>query len=139
MCPRHLGQSDVVADAREVWNRRAWDGRGWTATEPGDRALADMLRAHDEMFHGGMLNVVECLSEAQIDAAIDGYRYFGLDEAAAALREARRISDDDEERLNEVYWAAVPEDELLYVAFEDRYQQDPTAFAHLEGPWGTGA
>lgn len=125
---------------REVWNRRFWDARGWTATAPGDRALADMLRADDEVFHGGVLNVIESLSEDELDAAIDGYHYFGLNDAAAAIREARLVSSDDvDERLDHLYWAAVPELDTLYAAFEEHFRRNPTDFEPIVGLWGTGA
>src|SRR5688500_6092656 len=85
-----IGQCDAVeGSARDVWNRAHWDGRGWTATYPGDRALADLLLAHGETFHGGVHHVIEALSAKALAAALDGYRFFGLDAAAAALEDAR--------------------------------------------------
>jgi len=92
-------------------------------------------------------HVIEALSAKELAAALDGYRFFGLDAAAAALEDARArpieeiVDDDDaarrEDEVNQFYWAALPDD-VLDRAFEERYRADPGAFEPFVGVWGTG-
>ena len=93
--------------------------------------------------NGGLLHSVENHSHDQIERAIAGYRYFGLDDAAAVVESvARRAAaidldadDDAAERLeadaDESYAAAVPDDSTLAASFEHLYVQRPEAFSPL--------
>ncbi|MDX6275340.1 MAG: hypothetical protein QOJ92_2550 [Frankiales bacterium] len=91
--------------------------------------------------NGGVLHGYEVQSEAEVAAAVAAYRYFGLDQAAAAVEwlvaEASDVdldSDTDAAERLEVegdarYAAAVPTDATLVEAFERRYRAEPEAFA----------
>jgi hypothetical protein len=93
--------------------------------------------------NGGLLHSVENHSQGQIEQAIAGYRYFGLDDAAAVVESvARRAAsldldadDDSAERLevhaDESYAAVVPDDATLAASFEQLYEQRPEAFSPL--------
>jgi hypothetical protein len=94
--------------------------------------------------NGGLLHSVENHSRDQIQRAAAGYRYFGLDDAAAVVESvARRAASIDldaddgaAERLeidaNESYAAAVPDDDAtLAASFEQFYEQRPEAFSRL--------
>jgi hypothetical protein len=115
------------------------------APGPGDRALADLLQFHSLAMNGGVLHGYEVLSSDdsrhQVAAAIAGYRYFGLEQAAAAvewlvtqaagvdlqgdLDTAERLEGEADGR----YASAVPTDSTLVEAFEQRYRVEPEAFA----------
>jgi hypothetical protein len=92
--------------------------------------------------NGGVLHAVESLSPTQLDAAIDGYRYFGMEEALQVLRAARIESDSQsltldaagqlERDLDSRYAACVPTDDTIVQAFEERFRSDRTAFAPPE-------
>lgn len=110
----------------------------------GDMALAALLSVHSLAMNGGLLHSVENHSQDQIERAIAGYRYFGLDDAAAVVESvARRFAsidldadDDAAERLeidaDESYAAAVPDDDAtLAASFEQLYERRPEAFSPL--------
>jgi hypothetical protein len=109
----------------------------------GDIALAALLSVHSLAMNGGMLHSVENHSQDQIERAIAGYRYFGLDAAAAVVESvARRAAsidldadDDAAERLeidaNESYAAAVPDDSTP-ASFEQIYERRPESFSPLQ-------
>jgi hypothetical protein len=113
----------VTAAADAVWNRACAEARGPKhLSKPGDRALADMILAHSLAMNGGVLHALESLSRMELTAALDGYRYFGLDSAARALeyvseRRGDDLDDDALDRLeveaDERYASVVPDDESL--------------------------
>lgn len=131
-------------DQVTIWNRAAME-RGGTSPRAGDRALADLLHFHNVSMNGGVLHGYEVRTEVEMAAAIAGYRYFGLDEAAAAVEwlvgEASGVDLDTDseaaERLefegDERYANAVPTDAALVAAFEHRYSAEPEAFAPVSG------
>ena len=134
---------DVPSRHDAVWNRAAM-GRVGSAPREGDRALADLLKFHSIAMNGGWLHAHQFLSVDAVDAAVQGYRYFGLHDAAAVVEsfaaEAAGIDleNDDEaaERLEveaqDRYDQAVPRDSTLGVAFAAVYRQTPDAFAPPE-------
>jgi hypothetical protein len=79
--------------------------------------------------NGGVVHAMECLSQSEITAAIAGFNYFGLTEASHAFEQLPDDSDETEERLNRMYWAAVPGDETLLNAFRIKLISNPEAFA----------
>lgn len=109
----------------------------------GDTALASLLSVHSLAMNGGLLHSIENHSRDQIERAIAGYRYFGLDDAAAVVESvARRAAsidldadDDAAERLevdaDESYAAVVPDDSTLAASFEQLYERRPEAFSPL--------
>jgi hypothetical protein len=126
----------------EVWNRACAEaGRPKALTASGDRALADMLLAHGLVMNGGVLHAVECLDEHERLAAVNGYRYFGLERAAAVIEDAAvrwrngELALDEAEQLemeaDERYGQVVGDDDVLVQAFEATYRREPSRFAPL--------
>jgi hypothetical protein len=124
----------------EIWNR-AVDGGG-LEPGPGDRALSDLLRLHSLAMSGGLLDAVERLSDADLAAAVAGYRWIGLDVAASvvdAVRDEVALGVlDDEDRLEALelnadtnYNTAIPTDSILEIAFRAKLAQQPEGFASL--------
>lgn len=79
--------------------------------------------------NGGVVHALQCLSQAEIVAAIAGFNYFGLTEASRVFEQLPDDSEETEERLNQMYWAAVPSDETLAHAFRVKLLSSPEAFA----------
>ena len=134
----------VSSDYDTVWNRAVME-EGGTSPRAGDRALADLLRFHSVSMNGGVLHGLEVRSDDEVSAAVAGYKYFGLDQAAAAVEwlvAAASANDLDNhheaaERLeiegDERYAKAVPTDATLVTAFEHRYRDNPEEFAPVSG------
>jgi hypothetical protein len=126
----------------EIWTGACAEaGRPKSLTAPGDRALADMILAHSLAMNGGVVHAVESLTTEERAAAVEGYRYFGLDAAARVLEDiARRfdgvLDDDEAERLeveaDERYASVVADDEVLANAFVEQYRREPTAFVPID-------
>src|SRR5436305_844595 len=72
-----------------IWNRAC--GSDPLRSLPGDRALADLLRAHGLAMNGGVLHAVECLSPDELSYARSGYIFYGLQAAASLLSRAKAI------------------------------------------------
>jgi len=124
-----------LTEADRIWNRAC--GGDPLRALPGDRALADLLLAHGLSMNGGVLHAVECLTGTQLSDAQAGFRFFGLDGAAALLSYARRIfeaGDDlesDERELDGAYARLIPSDSSLTDLFEKRWKSSPSDFAPL--------
>lgn len=117
----------------KIWNRACQGGAESPRT--GDIALADMLLFHSPAMNGGVLHAIECLSAQQLSAACAGYRYFGFESIADLLGSAQtavsHCKDFEalEERLNQQYWALVPDDAVLVKRFECHYQENPLEYS----------
>jgi hypothetical protein len=124
-----------LTEADMIWNRACGDDP--LRFLPGDRALADLLRAHGLAMNGGVLHAVECLSAEQLTDAEAGYRFYGLAEVAYLLSRARNLfeaGDDLEEhelQLDRQFAALIPSDSSLVECFEKRLQAKPADFAPL--------
>lgn len=127
----------------EVWNRACAEPGGPTRlTAAGDRALADMVLAHSLAMNGRLLNSIESVTPEARAAAVQGYRYVGLDAADAVFEDvaqrwaAGHIDVDAAERLeveaDERYNAVVLDDNVLSAAFKARYVASPEQFAPLD-------
>jgi hypothetical protein len=112
----------------QIWNRASL-GTSDLSTAVGDQALASLLRAHNLVMNGGVLHALECLSQAEIDAAKDGFNYFGLLEAADLLDKSVEDSEETEKRLNQQYRAAVPSDQTIVQAFRVKLLATPEVFS----------
>jgi uncharacterized protein YpuA (DUF1002 family) len=130
---------DDRADA--IWNRAAMENGG-VSPEPGDAALAAVLRVHGLAMNSGMLDATERLTAPELDDAESGYRWLGLDEAAEVVEFVRReIADgalDDDNRAESLeleadnrYASLVPQDETLATAFKQRFDEEPGGFAAI--------
>lgn len=134
---RHLGQDDAVRRVDLVWNRACFHPEALSL--PGDRALADMLLAHGYAMNGGVLHAVQDLEPDQLDAALSGYRYFGLTAALELMEDARTrirqgLDDDAADRLeseSDARYGEVGTDAVLAEAFERHYEAHPENFAPL--------
>jgi hypothetical protein len=112
----------------EIWNRACLESGG-AAPAAGDRALAALLLAHGLAMNGGVAHAIGCLSKSELAAAIAGFNYFGLTAASHVFQQAPDDSEETEERLNHMYWQAVPDDETLAHAFRIKLVASPDAFA----------
>jgi hypothetical protein len=118
-----------------VWNRAALGKEGEILRE-GDRALASLLIAHSMIMGDGIQTAVEVLSDAEVDAASAGYRYFGLAALAELIQRAKPYRDRHDEELEGVfeewekqYSQRIPRDDALVDIFERRLRQHPDQFA----------
>lgn len=83
--------------------------------------------------NGGPNHVADSCEPAQIAAAAEAARYFGLDGLAAVISQmpaaASGSADEDvEDRLSGAYHDLVPDDSTLIAAFEARYAEEPGEF-----------
>ena len=121
--------------ANRVWNR-ACELVGRPGPQSGDTELSAMLLAHNITMNGGVLHCVEALSVEELDSALHGYRYFGLNDAAEIIEEARSVPPEDAveagDRLDAAYAGAVPTDSLLAATFEAHLRMHPEAYGPVE-------
>lgn len=115
----------------QIWNRACLESGGASPAE-GDRALASLLMAHGLIMNGGVVHALECMNQSETYAAIAGFEFFGLTKAANVLRQLPDDTEETEERLNRMYWSAVPEDETLTHAFRIKLATSPDVFAQIE-------
>lgn len=124
-----------LTKANMIWNRAC--GEDPLRSLHGDRALADLLRAHGLAMNGGVLHAVECLTPEELSNAEAGFRFFGFDAIAALLSRARRIFDAGEDlenhepQLDREYAHIIPSDSLLLDRFEKRLASNPSDFAPI--------
>ena len=92
--------------------------------------------------NGGLLDAIERLSRDEIDQAVSGFRYFGLNDAAAIVVSITQrvdrldVADLDageqlEAEADDRYAEAVPDDSTLATRFEQAFRQRPDAFAPI--------
>lgn len=132
----------ALSEADRVWNRAAME-RGGEHPRQGDTALAALLSLHNLAMSGGLLDAIGRHSPEQIDEAVSGFRYFGLDDAAAVVlsivEQAASVDMDAEPeaagRLEAEadgrYDSAVPQDSTLVAHFERVFRERRDAFAAL--------
>jgi hypothetical protein len=124
-----------LSQADMIWNRAC--GEDPMRSQPGDRALADLLYAHGLVMNGGVLNAVECLTAEELSAAQAGYRYLGFDVVASLLSRARSILEegddlgDHEANLDAEYSELIPSDSSLVERFKSQLESSPSDFAAL--------
>ena len=124
-----------LTEADMIWNRAC--GEDPLRSLPGDRALADLLRAHGLAMNGGVLHAVECLTAEELTDAEAGYRYVVLGEVASLLSRARKLFETGEDlerhqqQLDREYADLIPSDSSLVECFEKRLQANPSDFAPL--------
>lgn len=122
-----------MSDIDKIWNRAASGDGG----EQGDEALAALLLFHGTVMNGGLVNALEVLDEEQIASAVEGYRFFGFDDAAALIIETQVELEDDadpeelEESKDGEFFDLIDDDETVYEALERKLADDPAAFAPI--------
>jgi hypothetical protein len=128
-----IGQpQSMTGAANQIWNRANFGGDA--PLRRGDRALAGLLRLHNRAMNGGVLHALE-LSVAEFAVALDGYRYFGFDQAVAVLDETRArfeagLTADEAEALesaSDESYAVV-----IFSAFAGRLATHPDDFLPIE-------
>lgn len=148
--------------ADRVWNRATgWQDASYVEPNPtqaGDQALVDLLRLHGRAANGGLaaaVDPVDGVDGVEVAAAVAGFRWFGLDDAAAVVLDVAgrarapeldvdsdaydgALGDAFEVEADERYWS-VADDGLLLAAFKARFAVEPTAFAPLADAWPDGA
>ena len=112
----------------EIWNRASLEAGG-AKPAVGDSCLASILLTHGLVANGGVVHALECLSQSELSAAVSGYHFFDLTEAARVFQQIPDDSEETENRLNQMYSAAVPSDETLAHAFRIKLVAAPEAFA----------
>jgi hypothetical protein len=120
-----------LSAADRVWNRAALDAGG-SAPHEGDRALAALLLAHGMIMNGGVDHAVDALSADELSAAVRGYKFFGLDDAAGLLSDATAADELQLEEATRLYSLLIPNDGTLAGLFKRVYVSLPNAFAPLE-------
>ena len=98
--------------------------------------MAALLLAHAMVMGDGVQGGVEGLSDAEVDAASDGYRFFGLGEIAALIQRAKPYRQRYEKELEKLYaefdgeyprW--IRTDDALADILERRLREYPDEFA----------
>lgn len=120
--------------ATEIWNRAAdaiADGVPAGAGE-GDRRLVAALSLDGEAQGNGLAQAMEL---GDVAAAVDAFRWFGLEDVAGLLEEAGPALTDDpdgerDEELSGRYYALDTEARLTE-GLEQRLRTDPEAFLSL--------
>jgi hypothetical protein len=120
-----------------VWNRAALreNPESWL---PGDRALAALLLAHGHVMNGGVFHAIELLSEDELDEAIAGYQFFGLDSVQKVFVHAKDMARKGEEIgpyeavFNSDYQKLIPSDAALGFAFEQHFNNNPQDYARMK-------
>jgi|SRR5688572_13849117 len=114
-----------LSKADKVWNRAAVDAGGPTP-RAGDKALAGLLHFDSLVCNGGLGHGFDVCSKTEIEAAIEGFRYFFLSDVADFLIEAENYSEEMQEGLSAKYYKF---SETISDTFEAFYRRNPEAFA----------
>lgn len=117
-----------LSKADQVWNRAAMESGGDDPLE-GDRALSDLLLFHGMVMNGGLGHAFDVLSDREVSAAIDGFKFFGFFEIAQFLERVGTFSEEEQERLSTEYELA--SDAQLIDAFNAVLRKSPEAFAEI--------
>jgi hypothetical protein len=148
-----------VNNVAVTWDRAATDFFG-PNPGAGDRAAGAMLLAHGLIMNGGVLNAVEVMSHAQLEAAKAGYRFFGFDGIVDLFSRVKSLLDSRpdapeeemeleaevspgvrfvyendlgqfEEQLDSDYRLHIPDDSALEERFQQVLVARPGDFADL--------
>jgi hypothetical protein len=104
--------------ATDIWNRAL---ANWHAADlaVGDRALAAMLLTHGLVMNGGVLDAVEKMDESQLAAGKSGYRFFGYEEVAGLLSQAKETLEKMNDDVVELHRYAMGEVTVVVLAEND--------------------
>ena len=120
----------ALSATHQVWNRAALEGGG-PAPREGDKALNALLLFHGMGMNGGLAHAIEVLNEVEFRAAVEGYRFFRLDELADFLKSISDLPEEDLEERDGEYYEFVPDDSFLDEKFQAYFRKDPESFAPL--------
>ena len=115
-----------------IWNRACMK-LGSVNPREGDVALAALLGLHSPAMNGGLSHSCEFLGPSRCAAAIEGFRYFDLNEMALLVERAMHLSEEESEELDDQYFDLVPQDNILVEAFLRKRTASPEAFAPVHG------
>ena len=113
--------SASIAD--QVWNRAALESGG-ASPQAGDRALAALLLVHGLVMNGGVHHALECVQPSELNAAVEGFSFFGLDDVAAFFHQSAidpmlyAWTDENEVEANRRYAQMIPDESHLVSRFE---------------------
>lgn len=116
-----------LTEADRIWNRACLENGGSNPFD-GDRALADLLLFDSLVGNGGLGHGFDACSETEIQAAIEGFGYFGLAEIVEFLIETEKYSEEVQESLTTKYYEF---SELVFDTFAEFYRNNPKAFAPI--------
>ena len=112
-----------LTDADRVWNRACY-GEGANLRD-GDRALGALLLVDGYIQNGGVSHAFD-LTPEEFKEGIEGYKFFGLDELAAAIKRHR---GEEEAEYNARYYAFTKRPNQIRAKFEAMYRAHPERFA----------
>jgi hypothetical protein len=131
-----------VDDAGLIWNRAC--DIDYQPSRPGDVALQSIIRFHGLSMNGGIAHALE-LNFEQSERVAQHYRFFGADNHAATIEQARQIAipgiaadgnfdslsltDEQAEELDALD-AQLPDDSDLEAIFGRYLAAHPDAFDH---------
>lgn len=132
--------ADDLADRTDVIWHRALDVQPASGM-PGDVAIWAVLLFHGTAMNGGVLHAVESNDEAEVTAAMDGYRWLGLTDVADLIAEVRRAvalrgwrglvaRRGLEAAADKRYHRTLPNDSDLEAALLRKVAASPEAFTH---------
>lgn len=111
-----------------IWNRAAM-AEGGREPRSGDRSLSAMLLIHSLIMNGGVEHAIECLSEVELEAGLQGYEFFNLDHLAAMIRKAGHEMSDTQLQQSDREYFETGDDSVLEGQFIKRFTEQPELFA----------
>jgi len=126
--PQNVRRPMEQSLADRIWNRAAIENGGARA-QPGDLALAALLRAHGFIMNGGVHHGLECLSSQELVAAKDAYVLLGFEGVARLLEKATSLAEDV---ADEEYARLIPQDSAIDRGFANLYSRSPKLFAPVD-------
>jgi hypothetical protein len=82
------------------------------------------------------MHCIDVLSQQDLAAATEGYRYFGLQDVVELMEKARKVSSDEAAEAEAVFdkeYSRLASDEVLLGRFRARYQTHPDEFGPVDG------
>ncbi|MEE2730693.1 MAG: hypothetical protein VYA55_07700 [Pseudomonadota bacterium] len=127
---------DQLTSSEKVWNRACMKAGG-SALRVGDKALAAMIYFHGLAMNGGVLHALECCNDSEISSAINGFGFYGFMSIKIMIEDNIHLigSDDcleeEDNRLNNEYEAAIERDQVLVDRFEKHFKDNPDQYASI--------
>ena len=94
----------------------------------GDRAIADLLIFDGLAANGGLGHACSVLDQDELRAAIQGFRFFGIDDIAAFLERVSGLPEEQQEEFNYKYYEIVNIGDPVFEKFEAYYEMNAHAF-----------
>lgn len=125
----HAMIASEIDDETRIWNRAALQ-KGGASPGEGDAALTAAIQFNGLAMNGGVVHAFEVLRGEELHAACAGFRYFGLDQAAALIETAFKMEWEDESsvEMDRIYGELV-ENDALGRAFRSHFATHPERYA----------